>query len=183
MAPDQKPADDTELLAAIRAGDHSAFATLVERHSTRYYRLAYRLLLHAQEAEDVVQDAFVHLWEKPSRYDANAGTLFTTWFYRVITNRCLDKLRGKKMFSLVSEEHSDGSTPQDVAMAHTEQQVHLEHAIAALPERQRVALTLSFYENLSNRDAAAIMNIKIGALESLLMRAKATLKEAMYEYR
>ena len=74
---------DKELLSLIQQGSHLAFAELVERHSESYYRLAFRFTNDNQQAEDIVQDAFIKLWERPKLWNENKQTQFTTWFYQV----------------------------------------------------------------------------------------------------
>ena len=80
--------DDESLLARVGEGDGPAFAMLVRRHSDRYYRLAYRYTARREEAEDIVQAAFIKLWETPDIWDPRRGAKFTTWFYRVVVNLC-----------------------------------------------------------------------------------------------
>jgi RNA polymerase sigma-70 factor (ECF subfamily) len=176
--------DDEELLALIQDGSQQAFSVLVQRHTERFYRLAYRYLQNKETAEDVVQDAFVKLWEDPGRWQPERNNKFTTWFYRVVVNLCLDWQKKKKPIELGDQELSiadDRQTP-DVATLHAEKQRIVEKEIAALPERQRTALNLCFDEGLSNQEAAEVMGLKLNALQSLVMRAKTTLKERLKNY-
>ena len=176
--------DDEELLALIQDGSQQAFSVLVQRHTERFYRLAYRYLQSKEATEDVVQDAFVKLWEDPGRWQAERNNKFTTWFYRVVVNLCLDWQKKKKPIELGDQELSiadDRQTP-DVAMLHAEKHRILEKEIAALPERQRTALNLCFDQGLSNQEAAGVMGLKLKALQSLVMRAKTTLKERLKNY-
>jgi RNA polymerase sigma-70 factor, ECF subfamily len=175
--------DDHELLALIQDGNGQAFATLVERHTERFYRLAYRYLQSKAAAEDVVQDAFVKLWENPAIWQPERNSRFTTWFYRVVVNLCLDLQKRKKPVALDEEiPLIDDREPVDETMMRMQEQKALEKEIAALPERQRMALNLCFDEGLSNQEAAAVMGVKLKALQSLIMRAKTTLKERMKAY-
>jgi RNA polymerase sigma-70 factor, ECF subfamily len=175
--------DDHELLALIQDGNGQAFATLVERHTERFYRLAYRYLQSKAAAEDVVQDAFVKLWENPAIWQPERNSRFTTWFYRVVVNLCLDAQKRKKPVALDEEiPLIDDREPVDETMMRIQEQKALEKEIAALPERQRTALNLCFDEGLSNQEAAAVMGVKLKALQSLIMRAKTTLKERMKAY-
>ena len=82
--------DDESLLERVGEGDGAAFAVLVRRHRDRYYRLAYRYTARHEEAEDIVQVAFIKLWETPDIWNPRRGARFTTWFYRVVVNLCLD---------------------------------------------------------------------------------------------
>jgi RNA polymerase sigma-70 factor (ECF subfamily) len=172
--------DDSWLLTRIQDGDHAAFAALVRRHTNRFYRVAYRFMRNQADSEDVVQDAFVKLWERPEMWQAERNIAFTTWFHRVVVNRCLDWHKKKRPLHLVDDTLvADDRESHEETMMHHQQQQHLETQIAALPERQRMALNLCFYEGLSNQEAADVMGLKLKALQSLLMRAKMTLKESM----
>lgn len=175
--------EDHELLALVQEGSHPAFAELVRRHTDRYYRLAFRFVQNREAAEDVVQDAFVKLWENPARWRAEKNAKFTTWFYRVVVNLCLDWRKRKRPVELDEDMPLiDDRETADQAMLRREEQAALERAIAALPERQRTALNLCFDEALTNQQAAEIMSLSLKALQSLLMRAKTTLKERMKSY-
>ena len=133
------------------------------------------------EAEDVVQDAFLKLWNRPQVWDKNKGAKFTTWFYKVVTNLAIDQHRKKKPQANpdILDVLPDNAQRADQAMIETQEQKTLERAIKNLPERQMAALNLCFYEGLTNREAADILGVGIKALESLLIRAKAGLREEL----
>ena len=175
--------DDHELLAQVQEGSRQAFAILVERHTERFYRLAYRYLQSKAAAEDVVQDAFLKLWENPSSWQPERNSKFTTWFYRVVVNICLDlrKKKGEVVLDNTVELIDDRESVDESIMRAQEQRM-LEKEIAALPERQRTALNLCFDEGLTNQEAAEVMELNLKALQSLIMRAKTTLKERMKAY-
>ena len=175
--------EDHELLALVQDGSGQAFAVLVERHAQRFYRLAFRYLQNREAAEDVVQDSFLKLWENPSLWQPDRNSKFTTWFYRIVVNLCLDQLKRKKPEaldddSLVTDDHE----PVDKMIMREQEQKMVEKEIAALPERQRTALNLCFDEGLTNQEAADVMGVNLKALQSLIMRAKTTLKERMKAY-
>lgn len=173
--------DDNDLMARIRNRDHQAFATLVQRHTQRFFACAYRLCTNVQESEDIVQEAFLKLWQQPELFDETKGVKFTTWFYRVVSNRTLDHLRKRK--PQANPEILDylpaDTNNIDKEMDMDQKQTQLEEAIEELPERQKLALNLCFYEGLKNKEAADIMDINVKALESLLMRAKSNLRETL----
>jgi RNA polymerase sigma-70 factor (ECF subfamily) len=175
--------DDHELLSLIQEGNSQAFAVLVERHTNRFYRLAYRYLQNREAAEDAVQDAFLRLWENPALWRPERNSKFTTWFYRVVVNLCLDTRKRKRPVPLDEELGiPDERELTEDRMIRDQEQEALERAIGALPERQRTALNLCFDEGLTNQEAAAVMGLKLKALQSLIMRAKTTLKERMKNY-
>jgi RNA polymerase sigma-70 factor, ECF subfamily len=180
MAKETKEFTDEELMGMIRNGDRTAFSELVMRHTKRYYSLAYRMLSNREEAEDIVQESFLALWTKPDSWDSKRQAKFTTWFYRVVTNACIDTKRKNTPLQL-----EDGYDPPDESRG-TEEMLELKREkenidayIGELPESQQTALTLCFYEGVSNRDAADIMGVSVKALESLLMRAKSSLRNKL----
>jgi RNA polymerase sigma-70 factor (ECF subfamily) len=169
--------DDESLISQIQEGSHEAFAKLVDRHSNRFYRIAYRLVSSKDDAEDIVQDAFLKLWNRPNLWDPGKGAKFTTWFYRVVINLCFDHRKKKKLINFSEGiEFADEKPGPDVLYDVHQKQALLERLIHELPERQKLAVNLCFYEGLSNNDAAQIIGVKVKALQSLVMRGKATLK-------
>lgn len=174
--------DDTDesLMLLIKQGNHQAFAILVRRHTDRFYAGAFRMCGNRSEAEDMIQDAFLKIWNKPDLWKEDKGARFTTWFYRILLNQNTDRLRKTKkstsdetVLSFIADSRE---TPEGQALQNDEER-QIEAALAALPERQKTALNLCFYEGLSNADAADAMGVKVKALESLLMRAKAGVRD------
>ncbi|MCB1532974.1 MAG: sigma-70 family RNA polymerase sigma factor [Alphaproteobacteria bacterium] len=172
---------DESLMVRIQKADHRAFSVLVQRHTERFYALAFRTCSDQMMAEDIVQEAFLKLWKKPDSWNADKGAKFTTWFYRVVVNTAHDfgRKKRKEYTSEKLESFADESLKADEALHEAEQQEKLEEAVQALPERQKAALNLCFYEGLSNKEAADIMGVGVKALESLLMRAKTALKDEL----
>lgn len=171
--------NDESLVERICEGDHRAFAQIVERHSGLFFQAAYRMCSNTDDAEEIVQEAFLKFWKKPQAFDASKGTKFTTWFYRVVTNLAIDHVRKRKPQTSpeVLDYMADKAPLADEKLSENDEQAALEDAIQRLPERQMAALNLCFYEGLSNKEAAEILGVGIKALESLLMRAKKALKD------
>ena len=169
---------DESLMERVQNGDHEAFSMLVHRNAKMFYAAAYRMCSSADDAEDIVQDAFMKLWNNPGRWDAGRGAKFSTWFYRVVTNQAIDFMRRKKGAKEIDtfDRIMDESPGQGDILEEKERDAMLEKAVQSLPERQKTALNLCFYEGLSNKEAADIMGVGVKALESLLMRAKAGLR-------
>lgn len=175
MVSDNMQDSDESLVARIGKGDHQAFAHIVQRHSGLFYSAAYRMCGNAEEAEEIVQDAFLKLWDRPDAYRPDKGAKFTTWFYRVVTNLAIDAQRRKKPQAGADalDFMADQTPLADEVLDECDRQAALEGAIQNLPERQKAALNLCFYEGLSNKDAAEVLEVSVKGLESLLMRAKA----------
>jgi RNA polymerase sigma-70 factor (ECF subfamily) len=165
---------DEQLMVLMQVHNHAAFSELVMRHSDRFYALSYRTLFNQSDAEDIVQESFLKLWDKPAMWQPRRGAQFKTWFYCIIVNACYDfnKKKSSQELSLVDHDYEE-SAAEDVV---DQELSGVEAALKNLPERQRTALNLCFYEALSNKEAAGIMGIRLKALQSLIMRAKASLK-------
>jgi RNA polymerase sigma-70 factor (ECF subfamily) len=166
---------DEELMILIKAFDHDAFSTLVTRHTDRFYALSYRTLFNQSDAEDIVQESFLKLWRNPRLWKDKKHSKFTTWFYRIIVNACYDlnKKKSSQEISFVVDDYEQAEENEDLLH---QQLSAIEIALSNLPERQRTALNLCFYEGLSNAEAADVMGIRLKALQSLIMRGKTSLK-------
>lgn len=174
---------DEQLLLNLANGDRNSFSILIKRHTRRFYGLAYRMVSNKEEAEDIVQDCFVRLWENPLRWDAKKNTKFTTWFYRVVVNRCLDKKKKSKEITITDDYELSASSTDTEAIVNTRRmQLEIDEYITELPQAQQTALNLCFYEGVSNKEAAEVMGVSVKAVESLLMRAKSTLRAKMIKY-
>lgn len=171
--------NDESLMRLIQTGSHQAFSILVRRHTDRFFATAYRISGSTNEAEDLVQEAFLKIWQKPTIWKDDKGAKFTTWFYRILVNMNIDRLRrtGRLAGDAALEYMPDKADSPETQTALNEEQVMIERALASLPERQKTALNLCFYEGMSNAQAADVMGVKLKALESLLMRAKTGLKD------
>ncbi|MEJ2309669.1 MAG: sigma-70 family RNA polymerase sigma factor [Gammaproteobacteria bacterium] len=171
--------DDAALARRIMAGEHAAFETLVRRHSAAAFRLAWRLLGSREEAEDLVQTLFVRYWHKPQAWNPEDGSRFSTWLYRVVMNAATDVLRKRRPSEPV-ERHAaslrDARVDLFQHLAGMQQRQRVQRAILALPERQRQAIALVYYEQLPMKQAAEVMQTTPKAVESLLGRARAALK-------
>lgn len=180
MPTDTKELTDEELMRDVMERDGDAYSELVRRHTDRFYSLSYRMLSEREGAEDVVQESFLMLWNSPSKWDSAKNTKFTTWFYRVVANACLDVKKTDKP-GVPADEYDipDDAPDQDEAADFKRTKDEIEALIRQLPESQQTALTLCFYEGVSQKEAASIMGVSVKALESLLMRAKSTLREKL----
>ena len=172
--------DDDGLLCAIAGGDRGAFARLMERHARPMLALATRVTRNPDDADEVVQEAFLKVWVMAPKWQANGEAKFATWLYRVVLNACLD--RGRRMPFSPLEDAGDPADPGpaglDQAMA-TQRDSVLSTAMANMPTRQREALTLYYFSDLSAPQAAEILDLSVSALEALLVRGKRSLKAVL----
>ena len=178
---------DAELVAQLQQGSEAAFRTLVERYQTRIYRTVLALLRSPEEAEDVAQEVFVEVYQTIARFRGEAA--LSTWLYRLATSRALkhrQRARAKKRFayftSLLGFDNSVLHDPPDhqhpQAQLEGQQQVQQVLAcIARLPDQQQVAFTLRHEQELSYEEIAAVLQTTVPAVESLLFRARQTLRK------
>jgi RNA polymerase sigma-70 factor (ECF subfamily) len=175
-ANDMQEQCDEDLLALVGAGDRQAYHVLVERHGRRVLAMARRMTGNLAEAEDVAQDAFLRVWQHAADW-RDKGAKFTTWLYRVVMNLCLDRRRRAPMARLeAAGDPADERPNAEAAVAAWQRDRVVADALATLPDRQRAALVLSYYEGLSNAAAAVVLAISVTALESLLVRARRSLR-------
>lgn len=176
----QAPAsDDARLVAGVARRDACAFRTLVERHAPMLHRLAYRMLGDASEAEDVTQESLLRLWDGAAAWKPVGGGV-PAWLRRIATNLCLDRLRRRtRMSSDELPERADDAPAADRLLDADRLGEAARRAVLALPDRQRAAIVLTYFEELSNAAAAAALDLKIKAFESLLVRARAALRERL----
>ncbi|NWA44546.1 RNA polymerase sigma factor [Pseudomonas reactans] len=172
---------DVELLARIGNNEPAAVNEMVTRKLPRLLALASRILGDADEAKDVAQESFLRIWRQAARWRSGEAR-FDTWLHRVALNLCHDRLRRRKERPLNEDEAlelADSAPPLDEQLESADRNARMAAALAALPARQREAIVLQYYQELSNIDAAALMNISVEALESLLSRARRQLRSQL----
>ena len=168
---------DYDLMARAAKGDERAFRTLAERHAGAALRLARRILGNEAMAEDVVQDALLRVWINAPRWRPEAA--FRTWLYRIVVNLCLSARRRAADLPLdAAEQIPDAGLTPDEQLRQRERDQRLEAAIDALPQRQRAAIVLTYQEGLSNADVAEVLDTSVSSVETLLVRARRTLRAA-----
>jgi len=184
--PGQKPllqdASDERLMAEVAAGSAAAYAVLVERWAVKCRALAFRMTRNMAQAEDMVQDVFVKLWTRAELFDAGKAK-FGTWLYRMVVNRCLDEARRRKPEALPEDyDAMDEGMNAEELLADTAERQMIREAVETLPDRQRTAVVLTYFEELSNQEAADVMEIHLKAFESLLVRARKSLRTLLEDW-
>jgi len=166
-------------LPALRLGDQAAFSVLVDRHIGKLSALAAQMLGDVHLAEDIVQSVFLKTWNMLPNWQAGNAKLIT-WMRRVTTNACLDHLRKRRPIytDKVPDTPSQETDPEE-RLGLVQRNAWLHGQIDEMPERQKAALTLFYYQELSLKESAEIMDIAPGAFESLLRRARKTLKSQL----
>jgi RNA polymerase sigma-70 factor, ECF subfamily len=175
---------DRAAVDRMASGDSSALAALYDRHARAVYSLAIRILADAAEAEDVVQDVFAQAWQQAKRYDA-ARAPVAAWLMIMTRARALDRLRRRR--SRITATEIDSSTPhprdpdpnQEAQVITAEQAERLRGALSHLPDGQRTAIELAYYEGLSQSDIAERLQEPLGTIKTRIRSGLLKLREAL----
>ena len=169
---------DEELMQRVARGDGPAFRLLARRVTPSAIALARRLLRNTADAEEIVQEAMLRVWTNAPRWRPDARV--RTWLYRIVVNLCLNRKR-RAPFAPLADAGEPADTAPDAAeqMERNERDRSIANAIARLPERQRAAIVLTYKEGLSNAETAAVLGTTRSAVETLLVRAKQSLRQAL----
>jgi len=184
---------DEDLIRTAMDGDEEAFRGLMERYKGRAYGVALGIVGDPDEAQDVLQDAFVKAWYRLR--DFRFGSNFYTWFYRLLVNQAIDRWRKRSRAATVPLDEnwlSEEVSPPDTAvypktpeeLARNRELVEgLNRAIGALPEYHRTVILLREVDGLSYEEIAQVLDCSVGTVMSRLHYARAKLREALREYR
>jgi len=169
---------DDLLMQQIQAGDHQAFVKLVDRHLTALHKFAQHMLGNPTDADDIVQETFARVWQKSHQWKSQAKV--STWLHSITNNLCIDFYRKIKVKTIDITDIELVTTHQPA----TDQQqqdvtVQIQVSLQQLPENQRSAIVLCYYQDMTNREAANVLNISVSALESLMARGRRKLKKIL----
>ena len=176
-------ATDEELMVRVQHQDRDAFAVLVARHLDGIHAFNYRFVRHADDAADLAQETFLRVWSSARTWQGNR-VRFTTWLYRIARNLCIDSYRRQRETEELDPRTTaaDGDGPDEAPGRERLLRV-LNRGLAELPERQRTALLLCHRQGMTNRQAADVLEVSVDALESLLARARRTLRLKLRDHR
>lgn len=179
---DYEEASDEVLVAHITAGDRRAFAVFAARHGDFLYATAVRMMRESFDAQDVVQETLLRVWQKAGLWRPDGGASVRTWMYRIAYNVCIDSLRRRKPQVTLPETLAAGNRT-DEATLDRERHAIVDRALKTLPERQRAVLVLCHYQGLSNAEAAAVVGTSVKGVESLLIRARRAMRDLLAPYK
>jgi len=170
---------DEDLVRRVGQGDPAAIQAMVARKLPRMLALAQRMLGDAVEAEDVAQEAMLRAWKQAPRWTPGKAK-FDTWLHRVGLNLCYDRLRRRREIPTETppDRPDDGPAP-DRGLLAAELGQRVDAALRRLPDRQREAIVLCHYQELTNIEAASLMSVSVEALESLLSRGRRALRQSL----
>ena len=174
--------DDDALMARTAQGEEPAFRLLVQRWESDVRGFLIHMLGSVEEAEDLTQETFVRVYHQATRYRGQG--LFRSWLFRIAGNLARSRLRRRKVLRWVHfdpgvHDLADRGPAPDAVLEEREQQVAVRAALAALPDRQREALTLHRFQGLKYREIAAVMGTTVPGVESLIQRALAALRDRL----
>lgn len=173
-------ATDDLLMERVAAGDARAFDVLAQRHMRRAIAVAQGIMGSSHDADEIVQEAFMRVWLHADRWVPGKAR-FSTWLYRIVVNLCLDRRRKMRWLPIeAAGDPPDVDTPSAIeTLAKDEHRKLVATVLGDIPPRQRVAITLFYFEGLAGREAAEIMGLKLSAFEQLLLRARRAVKERL----
>lgn len=177
--------DDIYYIQAVRKGDVSAFAFLVEKYQNMVYSLAFKLLKNTEDAEEMAQDTFIKAFQKLDMYEGKSK--FSTWLYSITYNACISELRKRRIHfaSLEDQRFSD----RDEMKMHSyftenkkeDQERYLAIALGKLPEDDQVLVTLYYYENQSMDEISMITGLTVSNIKVKIHRARKRMYELLHE--
>jgi RNA polymerase sigma-70 factor (ECF subfamily) len=174
--------DDLALVQRVRDGDTEAFGVLARRYSRRALSVAYRVLEHPEDAEDLVQDTFLVVLEKIDTFRADRS--FAPWFFRILINRALNARKARwvrRTSEIPADAPAAGGSPETLA-ARAELRQRITGALAGMPEPRRTIVKLYELEGFSGPEIAEILDLAAGTVRWHLFHARSALRDALGSY-
>lgn len=174
--------DDPELLLSIKSGDHKAFKSFFDKHHSFLYHFLLKKGMSEQQAEDLVQQAFVLTWEKRSEIDPHKS--LRAYLFRIAYTRMLNVIRDHSKFDdNVETEEKEGSKSADSILQNQELGIAIETAIQSMPEKRQTVFRLCFIQELTYKDAAEVLDISVKTVENHMGLALKELRGKLEGYR
>jgi RNA polymerase sigma-70 factor (ECF subfamily) len=180
---------DEHLMEMIQTHMHSGLDLLHARYATLLKTLSMRMLHNNADAEDLLQDVFLEIWDRAPTYDPLKGRALS-WIVTLTRRRSIDRLRRRvaycRMEAGVAEEakaHDDGWTHVHEDLAQRERNGHLQRALACLPEAQQNAITLAYHEQMTQREIAAKTGIPLGTIKTRLELGLKKMAVSLYGFK
>jgi RNA polymerase sigma-70 factor, ECF subfamily len=185
--------EDLEIIKKLKIGNDEAFRIVVDKYQKMVLNCSYKFLRNRESAEDLTQEVFLEVFESINSFRAESK--LSTWIYRITVTKSLNDLKSmkrKKRFAtllhLFGEDEVEkqiaapGNMSPDKNLENQDRARVLNLALEKLPENQRIAFTLSKYNEMSYEEISGILNTSISSVESLIHRAKTNLKKKLYNY-
>lgn len=180
---DREVVSDNDLLAAVAGGDREAFAVLMKRYLSSMVVLAQRIVFDREQAYEIAQEAFLRVWQNAAKWDPFGTATFLTWLRLVVVNLSISRRRRYReqvSLDVIEELPSDMADGFDLT-AGAEKKKIVGAALEKLPERQRAAIALYYFDELSQIEAAEVMQMTPRAFDSLIVRSRSNLKKYLVE--
>ena len=180
---------DPTLLARVVQGDQQAFSQLYDHSSTLLFTLAVRILGNHDEAAELLQDVYLEVWRKVSRYDVGRGTP-VAWLVTLTKSRAIDRLRARAARGYRATSSLEAGTAAQVAdpgpnpletQADQELRIAIGAAVAGLPQAQQQAIELAYYEGLSHAEIAVRLNQPLGTVKTRIKLGMSKLRESLQQ--
>ena len=181
---------DPSLLARVVKGDQQAFSQLYDHSSTLLFTLAVRILGNHEEAAELLQDVYLEVWRKVSRYDVGRGTP-VAWLVTLTRSRAIDRLRARATRGYRATQSLEAGAADQVAdlgpnpfetQADQELRISIGAAVAGLPQAQRQAIELAYYEGLSHVEIAARLNQPLGTVKTRIKLGMSKLRDGLQQW-
>ena len=176
---------DVELLRQIASGDRGAFAEFYDRHSTLMFSVATKILNDTNEAEDVLQEAFLQIWEKAAKFDPKLGRA-SSWAAIMVRNKAIDRIRSSQRRTRLAEEAGTAQaiageaadTVNDTLHGHEQAKI-IQTAIVELPQEQRQAIELAYFSGLTQDEISKKLNTPLGTIKARIRRGLLKLRDQL----
>jgi RNA polymerase sigma-70 factor, ECF subfamily len=172
-------AEDRQIFSLIQSGDSRAFRALVDAHAGPLLTYVTRILGNQAESEEIVQEVFVRVWQKAAAYNGSARA--TTWLHHIAHNLAIDTLRKRRSHVDLDPDLEDAPSSKrpEQLLEQKQRASSLAEALLTLPDRQKMALLLRYEQGLKDLEIAEVLGLSVDAAESLLARAKRTLRSLL----